>query len=171
MPVMDGLTATRTLRAAGYASPIVALTANVMHSDVASCREAGCDDVLAKPIDREAFYEALAHYVSKPAPSATPLDDLKFQLELDELAQEFRAGLPAQIDAVRHALRQQDWDALASLMHTLKGTAGSYGYPRLTELAAGVEAELRARRPVRAALQCEGMILEAQNALHPKVFS
>jgi signal transduction histidine kinase/CheY-like chemotaxis protein len=55
MPVMDGVEATRLLRAAGYARPILALTANVMKSDVARYREAGCDDVLAKPVNREAF--------------------------------------------------------------------------------------------------------------------
>jgi signal transduction histidine kinase len=51
MPRMDGLTATRTLRAQGYAGPIVALTANAISEDIASCREAGCDGYVAKPIE------------------------------------------------------------------------------------------------------------------------
>jgi PAS domain S-box-containing protein len=52
MPVMDGLEATRKIRAGGGRSaklPIVALTANAYSGDVAACREAGMDDHLAKP--------------------------------------------------------------------------------------------------------------------------
>jgi PAS domain S-box-containing protein len=59
MPVMDGLQATRELRAAGFARPIVALTANVMAEDQARCREAGCSHFAAKPLDRAALYATL----------------------------------------------------------------------------------------------------------------
>ncbi len=52
MPVMDGVTAVQMLRGSGYRTPIVALTANVMRHDVETYRQIGCDDVLAKPIDR-----------------------------------------------------------------------------------------------------------------------
>jgi two-component system sensor histidine kinase/response regulator len=54
MPVMDGLQATREIRrleeASGRRTPVVALTANAMHSDAAMCREADMDDHVAKPV-------------------------------------------------------------------------------------------------------------------------
>jgi HPt (histidine-containing phosphotransfer) domain-containing protein len=81
------------------------------------------------------------------------------------LTAQFRAGLPAQIDAIRAALRHSDWPALKSLIHTLKGTAGSYGYGRLTDLAAEVDAELAAARHGRVAVLCEGLLLEGHTAL------
>ncbi len=62
MPVMDGHTATRTLRGAGYRGPIVALTAHVLASDQQACRAAGCDDVLTKPIDRRKLVGYVACY-------------------------------------------------------------------------------------------------------------
>jgi signal transduction histidine kinase len=54
MPVMDGLAATRRIRAlpgAAAATPIIAMTANVLPEQVARCREAGMDDHIGKPIN------------------------------------------------------------------------------------------------------------------------
>ena len=56
MPIMDGLAATRAIRnkerLSGLApTPIIALSANAMDYQIASYREAGCDDYIAKPID------------------------------------------------------------------------------------------------------------------------
>lgn len=60
MPVMDGFTATRKLRAAGIEAPIMALTANVMQSDRDRCTEAGCSGFLTKPIDIDKLLATLA---------------------------------------------------------------------------------------------------------------
>ncbi|MCD6060800.1 MAG: domain S-box protein [Moraxellaceae bacterium] len=53
MPVMDGLEATRQIRAAeapGQRIPIIAITASVLAGDAERCREAGMDDFIAKPV-------------------------------------------------------------------------------------------------------------------------
>jgi len=63
MPVMNGRDATAALREAGLNTPVIALTANVMAEDVADYRLAGCNDHLAKPIDKQRFYEVLARYL------------------------------------------------------------------------------------------------------------
>jgi CheY-like chemotaxis protein/HPt (histidine-containing phosphotransfer) domain-containing protein len=63
MPLMNGRDATRAIREAGFNLPVVALTANVMAEDIQDYRDAGCDDYLAKPIDKRRFYELLARYL------------------------------------------------------------------------------------------------------------
>ena len=64
MPVMNGRDATVALREAGINTPIIALTANVMTEDIAEYRLAGCNEHLAKPIDKRRFYETLARYLT-----------------------------------------------------------------------------------------------------------
>ena len=71
MPVMDGLTATRTIRE-GEArlqlgrTPIISLTANAMSHQVQACLEAGADLHLAKPITSEGLYDAINRAVEGP---------------------------------------------------------------------------------------------------------
>jgi CheY-like chemotaxis protein len=64
MPVLDGYQATSRLRAAGYRRPIVALTAHALGAEHEKCRQAGCDDVCTKPIERAAFFAAIRRQVS-----------------------------------------------------------------------------------------------------------
>ena len=63
MPNMDGLTATRRIRAAGgHQPPIIAMTANVMPDQVARCLAAGMDDHIGKPIDPSRLLQILEQW-------------------------------------------------------------------------------------------------------------
>jgi signal transduction histidine kinase/CheY-like chemotaxis protein len=66
MPEMDGLEATRSIRALrGFAGlPIIAMTANAMEQDREACLAAGMNDFLAKPIDAEQTLRVLAKWTA-----------------------------------------------------------------------------------------------------------
>ncbi|MBS0357328.1 MAG: CHASE domain-containing protein [Proteobacteria bacterium] len=67
MPQLDGLEATRRIRAQpqGNSIPIIAMTANAFAEDRAHCLEAGMDDFIPKPVDPDALFQCLLHWLSK----------------------------------------------------------------------------------------------------------
>ena len=71
MPGVDGLEATRVIRAASAfnrRTPILALTADVQPENAAACRGAGMDDVIAKPISPRELLSKIAHWSEAQAP-------------------------------------------------------------------------------------------------------
>ncbi len=60
MPVLDGLEATRRLRAEGVRIPIIAMTANALDGDRQACLDAGMDDYISKPIVPAALTQVLS---------------------------------------------------------------------------------------------------------------
>ena len=76
MPEMDGLAATRAIRAPGgrfQALPIIALTANAFPEDVKVCRMAGMSDFLAKPLRKPALVAALLRALDYVLSDEAPL--------------------------------------------------------------------------------------------------
>ena len=63
MPVMDGFTATSTLRNLGMAAPILAFTANVTEQDRQNCISSGCTGFLTKPINIDLLLKTIADYL------------------------------------------------------------------------------------------------------------
>jgi CheY-like chemotaxis protein len=63
MPVMDGLTATKTLREQGIDLPIVALTAHDIPEERNKCHAAGYTGFLTKPISRDTLLSAVAKMI------------------------------------------------------------------------------------------------------------
>ncbi|HWB11451.1 MAG TPA: response regulator [Pirellulales bacterium] len=65
MPVLDGLDATRLVRAEGYRRPIVAFTALTSPADRRRCLEAGCDEHLPKPAEKKRLVSTVARWVKQ----------------------------------------------------------------------------------------------------------
>ncbi|MDR3553745.1 MAG: PAS domain S-box protein [Syntrophobacteraceae bacterium] len=157
MPGMDGLEATREIRARVSAYrriPIIAMTAHAMQGDRARCLQAGMNDYLSKPVSPRELVEALEKWLPKesaaglkeprfrsgqppeeglrPSPSVwnrgAILERLMGDEELTETILEgFLADMPRQIDALRAYLDAGDAAAVQKQAHTIKGAAANVG--------------------------------------------
>lgn len=150
MPVMDGLTATKKLRENLYSGPIVALTANAMREDVASYKQAGCDDFVSKPIDIKQLEGVVVKFLKKAENNLTNLSPITSSNKIKSdkmlnLQQRFiKEGIPDFLGKIQAAHSQNDIKTLKEYLHKLKGTGGNFGYPMLTDLCEKLEFQITA---------------------------
>ena len=89
MPEMDGLAATRAIRAHGgrfTSLPIIALTANAFAEDVELCRDAGMSDFLAKPLRKPALVAAVLRTLRQRPATAVDSESSAVPAVLDRMA-------------------------------------------------------------------------------------
>lgn len=149
MPEMDGLQATTILQKRGFTAPIVMLTANVDSSSKKKMLAAGAKAHFAKPIDSQNFYSMLAEYLSNGSEceenrelvikNELPPKPFDGRSEFEQLIQNYRLSFKSKLADIQVAFEQEDWLQIKSLMHKLKGSAGSYGFQQLSEYATLVE--------------------------------
>lgn len=145
MPEMDGIEATRRIRALGDARraaiPIIGLTANTAPHDSEFCLAAGMNAVLSKPLDANALAAALARHTAA-APDSSLLATHLRTLGRDQLAQiaaSFRTLGHASLRDLRAGLSAGDRGALAEAAHKLAGAALALGLAPLGEAAQVLE--------------------------------
>ena len=83
--------------------------------------------------------------------STLPTDDP----EIREVVVEFIDSIAQRVDAMSAALATEDFDELARVAHTLKGSGGTAGFNCFTEPAARIEQLAKARQPanIRGAIE------------------
>jgi CheY-like chemotaxis protein/HPt (histidine-containing phosphotransfer) domain-containing protein len=158
MPELDGIEATREIRAAEEASgsrtPIVAMTAHAMAGDAERCLEAGMDAHLAKPLDKDVLLSTIASIVENndpaPAPAdadtpslsrATLLDSLDGDtLLLDKVTTLFNENTPAYLAQMRRAIKERDGIALEKSAHTLLSSLGVFRAHRAIDITTTLQA-------------------------------
>ncbi|MDO9286655.1 MAG: response regulator [Aquabacterium sp.] len=178
MPEMDGLEATRRLRAIPALAdlPVIGMTAAAMSEDRQSCFDAGMVDYTSKPIVVERLLEILLHWTGRRprAPEAArpvqlPGFDLTTLLQLlhgNEPMLARMLGAFAQQEATTGAevaalIANHDHDEACRRLHKLRGGAGSLGAIDVARTAAALEKALRERRPTQTALTAFSAALQS----------
>lgn len=155
MPGMDGLEATRRIRALeeprGERTPIVAMTANAMTGDREECLEAGMDAYMAKPLQARDLVEAILELVS-PGLTTTQslLDEEKLEAAVSGKASLKRKVVLKYLETsaktmteIARAAETDDHAALAAAAHHLKGSTLTIGSPVVAEHCSMIERAAR----------------------------
>jgi signal transduction histidine kinase/DNA-binding NarL/FixJ family response regulator len=150
MPVMDGLTATRTIRAWEQANdrpptPIVALTASALKGDREMCLAAGCTAFLTKPIKQEVLLQAIREH-SIVAPSSSKEESSRMDLIRLHVKSKSANRIPAYLQNCRQnvivmsdALDRVDFETVTSLGHQMMGSGGMFGFQAITDIGGAIE--------------------------------
>lgn len=158
MPVMDGYTLTRHIRererGSGQRMPVLALTASALAEDVQRCREAGMDDLLAKPVALATLRHALRRWLPADEGDAGPEQDAPLAAAPPEapsrqaIVRRFGSEHVASvlIDSMREATaddlqrgcaarEQDDANTAVEVLHRIVGGLGTLGAEALAEEA------------------------------------
>jgi signal transduction histidine kinase/CheY-like chemotaxis protein len=137
MPVMDGKEAMKSLLQLGVSTPVYALTANVMPSDIHEYAAIGFTGALSKPLELEKLFSILSQHLSVcdgkdyHEPQGTQLF-----IPDTNLRSLFYTELAKQHIEIGKNILNLDYDKLIKSVHIIKGSARSFGYDDLADLAA-----------------------------------
>ncbi|HKB59008.1 MAG TPA: ATP-binding protein, partial [Gallionellaceae bacterium] len=192
MPLLDGLEATRQIRAnpAFAAIPVIAVTANALDEERQRCLEAGMNDFVTKPLRPETLYAVLAKWLSRqtlplslpdrqPRSAAAPAsssDVIDFAVlselvggnpeKMRHMAHKFLKSVREDMEKVRFALEQEDLRTLKEMGHHIKSPAAMVGASHLAGLCQALETnphDLEAARDLVSRMQ--GMLAEIEGEI------
>ncbi len=173
MPGVDGLAATRTIRAGEEPrchTVIVGLTANARASDRAACEAAGMNGFVTKPVTMERLRDALEQFVARdaavpaePRTREVPLLDTMFLKQLaadigpDSTSEVMRAFLeegPERLNAIRDAMADGAIQSIRREAHALTGAARNLGLTRIGVAASSLQEMSERDVPDAACFRC-----------------
>ena len=172
MPIMDGLEATRVIRARERSTdrhvPIIAMTAHAMKGDRERCMAAGMDDYISKPIRAARLFETLSEVVGNGPRvghanhggnggegQVVDWDEALHcvngdQRLLKDIVEAFLDESPRLLATIRTAIERQDAKTLQRAAHTLKGSTRYFGATQVSEIALQLESMGRNQSMVHA---------------------
>jgi len=172
MPEMDGVEATRQIKALGKKmTPIIAMTAYSMEGDKQKYLLEGLDDYVSKPLRASKLIQKIKIWLSKSKDQskqagfdmhgngADSNDDgdlkvINFEV-IDQLRKygsddlinsvfsDFEDETRRQIDTCRISVKNNDYLSILENLHTLKGNAGTLGIEKMAYMASHIETNLR----------------------------
>jgi CheY-like chemotaxis protein len=139
MPVMDGYTATRSIRDLEHLrgaapTPVIALSAHALADIAEKGAAAGFTELLTKPIRAITLLQTLAKY-----PRARQPIPIQVAEDMADVVPRYLTKRRAELVLYRDALAKGDMEAIRMMGHRMKGTGAGYGLVMLTHLGGALE--------------------------------
>jgi CheY-like chemotaxis protein len=142
MPVMDGLEAASIISQLNTGTPVVAMTANVMTSDMEIYKAHGMEDCVGKPFTSQDLWRCLLKYFKEDEQKESKNEEDEDENLFQQLRIEFVKENRTICTDIATAVAFGDVKLAHRLAHTLKSNAGMLGKTRLQEVAAEVERQI-----------------------------
>lgn len=141
MPLMDGYETTTIIRATPEWPfiPIIAITANAMDGDREKCLACGCSSYLAKPFKSQTLVQEIKNQLGRNFFSEKKNNTSTAEELINELIPEFIVLLKDMLNDLKTSIERNDIEKILYISHSLKGTAGMYGFVQISEIAANIE--------------------------------
>lgn len=147
MPEMDGLEATRRIRAEERSAgrqpiPILALTGHAVQGYRERCLAAGCSAYLTKPIRKQSLVDAVRVALEGAAVGAAGgallEDTVVVDPDVEGIVPEFLKHCGLDLGRLRRAMESGDWVECGRVGHGMKGAALTMGFGRVAELSSEI---------------------------------
>ena len=143
MPVMNGVEAAGLISALGTDTPIVAMTANIMTSELDEYKESGMRDTIGKPFTSQELWRMLLKYLTPLSVSAVDeADRAQDDVLRRKLSSSFARSYHMKRGEVAEAIDSGDLALAHRLAHTMSSNAGFIGEDALRKAASEVETAL-----------------------------
>lgn len=156
MPVMNGIECIKKIREnenlskAGHI-PVIAMTAYAMKEDKDACLKAGMDDYISKPINFVEFYYKIERAIRISEEISEAENEISFDLLetiqslngdeklLEDLRRIFIESYPKQMKNIKKSILKNDFNAIRTISHDMKGETAHIGGMKLYALACSIE--------------------------------
>lgn len=162
MPVMDGYEAISNLRAKGFKTPVIALTAHITEREVEKCMQAGADEYLSKPYKPQDLYSKIAGLLNvenvelalekrEVSEKIISLWDKNHLLEyvggsekiMNRILDKIKSELPEDIKVLIEFQKENDNEKLAAVCHKMKPNIQMLGNSKLYNLIVQMELDAK----------------------------
>ncbi len=164
MPNLNGIEATKQIRAYEKehnrpATPIIALTANAIKGAKERFIEAGMNEYVTKPVKKATLQKIFAKFLKSLKQNFAMINESESNMKDKETALKLKAedigvdtemlkevlvlyfeNMPKQIEEMKEAFAQKDFQSIHTIAHTLKGTSANLQYSNISQTAGELEA-------------------------------
>lgn len=148
MPNFDGVKMLQVIKVLDKIKdiPVIVISGNTDKRNVLAALEAGAEKVVSKPLQKEILLkninEVLGPDFLKKAKKGETFNDGDNQEIKKQLVHFFIQGFPYKRSAIMDSINNKNRDLMKTVIHEIKGTGGTIGYPQLTIISEDIEKKL-----------------------------
>lgn len=153
MPNLDGVKTLQVLKMIEDLKniPVIIISGNTSKRNVLAAMEAGADRVVSKPIQKDALLKSINEILGIDISTVTKDTDFINDEDGEEIRKQLQSFFIKSFAVKRHgiaeAIQTKNIELIKAIIHEIKGTGSTIGFPKLTELSTDIE-KLLSKKPI-----------------------